>query len=112
MTPEIFIEKAIEGGWKVRGAGSPYSFEICADNRVEFRVGYNNIHKEDSWIETVSLEKILLDKDAWKAVGKVEGWRENCKKGDEGFETMTGAKFTAQHPKTKMLNMYEAILFY
>jgi len=46
MTIQQFIEKAIEGGWK-------------------------NTSPEGSWDD---IYYILLQPDAWKAVGEVEGW--------------------------------------
>lgn len=49
MTTQQFIEKAIEGGWD-------------ADKWRGGHVG---------WAE------VLLDPEAWKAVGKMEGWKNN-----------------------------------
>ena len=50
---EKFIKTAIEGGWKFN-------------------------HKQYDWCENINdcPELILLDPEAWKAVGKVMGWRE------------------------------------
>ncbi len=53
MTIQQFIEKAIEGGWDV--------------SRADVRIR-GDIHD-------ASYERALLDPEAWKAVGKVEGWK-------------------------------------
>ncbi len=55
MTIKQFIEKAIEGGWgefTAKSAAKNDYIEWCIKN----------------------IERALLDPDAWKAVGKVEGW--------------------------------------
>lgn len=46
MTTQEFIEKAKEGGYEYKGDG----------------------------YYTTNYESILLDKEAWEAVGRVEGW--------------------------------------
>ncbi len=51
MTIQSFIAKGVEGGWKNEQA---YSF------------------KGDDFVYCISF--ILLDPEAWRAVGKVEGW--------------------------------------
>ncbi len=55
MTPEQFTKKAIEGGWKPK-----------------------NYYRK---LKSIVLNDAVLDPDAWRAVGKVEGWSEyqRCK---------------------------------
>lgn len=52
MTITQFIEKAEEGGWDVERA------DVAALNGAP----------------VASIERAILDPEAWKAVGKVEGW--------------------------------------
>lgn len=47
-----FVGKAIAGGWKV----------------------WSDRHRVNDDYGSFNVEAILLDPDAWKAVGKVEGW--------------------------------------
>lgn len=64
-----FIEKTIEGGWKLRGT---YEFNSFQHEMMMF---------EDSarspQILLVTQREILLDPLAWQAVGRIEGWDEN-----------------------------------
>ena len=68
-----FIEKAIEGGWNIKLQGLKCSIRGYYDNER-----FNIIEKTDDINEGIflsySIEEIVLDPKAWKAVGKVEGW--------------------------------------
>jgi hypothetical protein len=60
MTPETYIEKAIQGGFKVENEKHcVYDFDLHYWNEV--------------------IEKIILDPQSWQAVGKVEGWDSKSK---------------------------------
>lgn len=67
---KLFIEKAIEGGWKKDLIEKGYKFHTDG-------VGYHFIlknkkeHKETFRRDN---EAVLLDPSSWRAVGKVEGW--------------------------------------
>jgi len=104
MTIKQFIERAIEGGWepyryhfieaesiaedKVAGpAPKPYLIEVGMDGSEEFECVHPIVvmrWNEESdprvnWENSVlgfALAGIYLDPEAWKAVGKVEGWKE------------------------------------
>lgn len=57
MTIQQFIEKAVEGGWK---PSNPHLAKVDA-----------------AWIAahySMGNAEMFLDPEAWKAVGKVEGW--------------------------------------
>lgn len=69
MTIKQFIEKAIEGGWKT---GNHYEF---SDGTRYDQSG------------------ILLDPEAWKAVGKVEGWKEDTHYTVEGVRVREGTNY-------------------
>lgn len=56
MRIEIFIEKAVHGGWKQEG--------------VEVFVRHGGIYTFGHRLDTNTM---FLDPEAWKAVGKVEG---------------------------------------
>lgn len=60
MTIKTFIEKAIQGGWK------PYGLAVIGN----IPIGYGHILTYYRGILLV----VLLDPEAWKAVGTVEGW--------------------------------------
>lgn len=64
-----FIEKAIEGGWD--------------ESRADVVV-----HDNAYW---ASYEKALLDPEAWKAVGKVEGWRDDEHESTHSFRDRPGS---------------------
>ena len=67
MTTQQFIEKAIEGGWTWYGSAD---FKPYDERQWLF-------HRSTRYcVEVVSTEQIILDPEAWKAVGKVEGWKE------------------------------------
>lgn len=63
-----FVEKAIKGGWRLL-EDVPVSFEtyggISTENKFVFFDGTYTYR---------TLAEVLLDPEAWKAVGKVEGW--------------------------------------
>lgn len=68
MTEKTFIEKAIEGNWYPCERGSDVSYGYNKKYRLwEFSV--NDVLKV-----RMSIHEILLRPDAWRAVGKVEGW--------------------------------------
>lgn len=56
MTIQNFIERAIEGGWK---------------------------HEEDAPSEVLYKWKVMMDVEAWQAVGKVENWNDRIVYEDE-----------------------------
>lgn len=68
-----FIEKAIEGGWVPKDWNYPtIIFDDVSNSGRVFMV--SNEHGENgSWWE-YAIEVCFLDPEAWKAVGKVEGW--------------------------------------
>lgn len=69
MTTKTFIEKAIEGGWEAR---SNIYFKGMFEGFPTFRV---NLRALEAPREIqIPIQTILLDPEAWKAVGKVEGW--------------------------------------
>lgn len=61
MTITQFIEKAILGGWRDWATLNPGSYVI-----TPLGIEWGG--------HTFSIYAILLDPEAWKAVGKVEGW--------------------------------------
>lgn len=75
MTIQQFIEKAIEGGWRESLEIDRIDFE---PKEVHGNADFNGdqivelYHADMLW--TTRTSSILLDPDAWKAVGKVEGW--------------------------------------
>jgi hypothetical protein len=73
MTIKEFIEKAIEGEWK------PFkTIEVVGDgfwDKVDFQTfGYSHPSNADKVIASINMYRLILDPEAWKAVGKVEGW--------------------------------------
>lgn len=63
MTIKEFIEVAIEGGWNYKNTTNPRA------------------HNFGLWVESgrgiddnIIYSQVLLDPEAWKAVGKVKGW--------------------------------------
>lgn len=90
MTTQQFIEKAIKGGWKYRGYEQyPQEVEFLPSvkdgdvvkewNPYWFRMLITTNHfdgKPFNAIKQERVEYILLDPEAWKAVGKVEGWKD------------------------------------
>lgn len=75
MTIQAFVEKAIGGGWGDYGDVVPTS------------------EKVSEWMSKYPIwfYKILLDPEAWKAVGKVEGWFCEYHRGDvkDGYSRHT-----------------------
>lgn len=71
MTIKQFIEKAIEGGWKGNVLDKSAELYHCNGSLVVLR-GWTG--KQQTTYE-MNLYEILLDLEAWKAVGKVEGWK-------------------------------------
>lgn len=73
MTIKQFIEKAIEGGWKLRGADINV-FRVTmqlVDVRLTWRGDQYSKDEEEQTV--VAIEVILLDPLAWQAVEKVKG---------------------------------------
>lgn len=66
MTIKQFIEKARQGGWSE--ALSPRSREL--DRKA--------LERDRRGTDYRPYEVVLLDPEAWKAVGKVEGWKMRC----------------------------------
>ena len=81
---ELFIQRAIEGGWDEYLMNCSWSLsrnEVWADNGNGISAKYG------------SLEAILLDPLSWQAVGKVEGWDGNhnsCNEYDDGQHDCNG----------------------
>jgi len=76
MTKQTFIEKAIEGKWLFRGNRK------C--KRVTFDHPGDSIMvtlENDTFVVMTTIHEIFLDPEAWKAVGKVEGWDKKKVKG-------------------------------
>lgn len=78
MTIQSFIENAIEGGWRPK-AGDGFVYKKClffslarGGSAVHFTDMPQRNVKQD--FVNVPTERILLDPEAWKAIGKVEGW--------------------------------------
>jgi len=80
MTIKEFIEKAIEGGWK---EFLDFSFLYNIGNTVTLEYG-----KTKETVEKL-LHEILLDPNAWEAVGKSLGWGDFEGKPDMQGEPMT-----------------------
>lgn len=64
MTIQTFIEKAIEGGWKYHGDVPIYNESID-----QWYVS----DKDGGYVALIE-EVIFLDPEAWKAIGRTEGW--------------------------------------
>ena len=71
MTPKEYIEKAIEGGWRLNDKEIRY-FKIYEDV-IHFTV-YMDRHCKTSGVIRMTIYQILLDPKSFQAVGKVEGW--------------------------------------
>lgn len=72
MTIQTFIEKAIEGGWKKDTFGQ-LKFGNYWGNQISLTYTREDGERGE-WL--YSYWAILLDPEAWKAVGKVSGWYE------------------------------------
>lgn len=86
MTIQQFIEKAIEGGWKDLHSFQHYNGYWARVSLKETTVIENAETGEEETVQVAQafkLEEILLDPEAWKAVGKVEGWHGYCYACDE-----------------------------
>lgn len=75
MTIKQFIERAIEGGWK------PANTNILLQAGAEYHPTTQEVHmldvEEGDWYTHIQV--VLLDPEAWKAVGKASGWNKvNC----------------------------------
>lgn len=70
MTIESFIDKALDGSWY---------FKHPFPNDLEY------------WSEHDKMA-VLLDPEAWKAVGKVEGWKFNERNQCGGYNTSRETK--------------------
>lgn len=62
MTIQKFIDKAIEGGW------------TDAFMRANPHMEKEYLHENYVARLARDIERVLLDPEAWKAMGKVEGW--------------------------------------
>lgn len=61
MTIQHFIESAVEGGWR------PYWHEPFTENTTDIKGYFSDVIPEERRVDSM-----LLDPEAWKAVGKVE----------------------------------------
>ena len=91
MTIKQFIEKAIEGGWKRE------------DNMIGTVI--ENL-EYDLPVPILQMNTILLDPEAWKAVGKVEGWNRKLA-GSNSFIYDDGELRPEWH--IKMMEMIDAL---
>lgn len=69
MTTKEFIEKAIEGGWRIEGYGKNWKYDISEYGALSAYENSRSIYSNKYF-----KEKILLDPLSWAAVGKTEGW--------------------------------------
>lgn len=69
MTINQFIEKAIEGGWE--NTLPSIVAKVADDNKEVFHA---DLATRLLWVQFFPL--VALDVEAWKAVGKVEGWHQ------------------------------------
>lgn len=67
MTIQQFIESAIEGGW------DGWSFDFSQSNEERLASILSCLDNYDAG-DGISTADILLDPEAWKAVGKIKGW--------------------------------------
>ena len=65
MTIQQFIATAIEGGWK---------FGVDASKHPTFNLYSHGFTFGEELKSDIHISLILLDPEAWKAVGKVKGW--------------------------------------
>ena len=75
---QLFIEKIIEGGWGKSIKGTPK----CDGNTCIWYSDYNADDDEYTIEARTSIDTILLDPKAWRAIGKSLKWKEciqNCK---------------------------------
>lgn len=87
MTVQEFVEKAIEGGWAER-----HFRIIWKKPKVEIRLDGKVTLDEGNSMGFTTTHQILLDPEAWRAVGKVEGWeKKNPARGWEYEEMSNGA---------------------
>lgn len=78
MTIKQFIERAIEGGWNPKGILTHPDHRFWwwhkdLDGHEGLSWAFN--HPIENSTSGMSIEEILIDPEAWKAVGKVEGWK-------------------------------------
>lgn len=78
MTIKEFIETAIEGGYFIKSED-----QLSLSSGVQTIEGERIVtrREKDGWKETsylrvseINFYKLILDSEAWKAVGKVKGW--------------------------------------
>lgn len=88
MTIKQFIEKAIEGGWKAQNdlfRIEKFVYEPEDEHSGELVSLFGDLCRfsgpAGAWRMPVS--SILLDPEAWRAVGKVGGWGKELAIGDE-----------------------------
>jgi len=105
MTPSDFIRAAIEGGWKmtprIQGAMSMISpnKEMALQNTI-------------SCLAMFYIELILLDPEAWEAVGKEKKWKiDMCINCGETAEKCKWKEDCFQEGSESMYKMKEMIPF-
>lgn len=95
-----FIEDAIEGGWSLNDSFAATRIQTMSTAFPNIRYYYWDGERE---CETqFSAEIALLDPDAWKAVGKVRGWKEHFTKNDPEWATHTIGELEEKRPSVKM----------
>jgi hypothetical protein len=108
MTIKQFIEKAVEGGCRIPATYSKGDLKV------------QNVEAELIMLPTFLPALVLIDPDAWRAVGRVEGWWKKDEFGHELKERPNNREFTAgksiysaqqaEHiPFTWMTNMHRMI---
>ena len=103
MTPEQFVEKAIEGGWK---EFLDFSFLYNIGNTVTLEYG-----KTKETVEKL-LHEILLDPNAWEAVGKSLGWEKELfeLQGNSIFDSFEGNEVFKQKYFVEMHQMIDHLI--
>lgn len=72
MKQKDFIVKAEKGGWDIEGLIAKRGFEQWW--RYDVNEKYITVRTGSSTIQRIPSELVLLEPEAWQAVGKVEGW--------------------------------------
>ncbi len=90
MTIQQFIEAAIEGEWKLPPSMGPKPrFVIYKDSKLYgiYWIRWDTFPNNPMEGQMIRLTDMVLDPEAWKAVGKTKGWLEFLTK--DRFEQMT-----------------------
>ena len=108
MTVKQFIEKAIEGGWFHPDWTRTDDFLKKVEWRVDDGDFETRTEFSDGWNTLFRMSDAFLDPEAWKAVGKVEGWPPD---GWDFLEPkMTLGQWGEQNWRGRMRGMIEALI--